>query len=136
MFQKREKVYEDLIDFRRHNVSTGMVNAYIIKILYEIEGFSEIGYRVENLPSGQRFVLYTIMVPIPMLSSISRIAVPEWSKKRYGRWKKNRCDVHGRKDLMASNMSYHIKNKTIILHLIWHFQCVISLIAYWPNIFS
>ena len=59
MFQKREKVYEDLIDFSRHNVSTGMVNAYIIKILYEIEGFSEIGYRVENLPSGQRFVLYT-----------------------------------------------------------------------------
>ena len=60
LFEKKQKPYVDLIDFSRHNVATGMVSAYIQKVLYEIEGFSEIGYRYENSPKkGERFVLYT-----------------------------------------------------------------------------
>ena len=59
MFWKKEKICEDLIDFSTAHVATGMVSAYILRILYEKEGFSEIGYRYENGPKGQRFVLYT-----------------------------------------------------------------------------
>ena len=59
MFWKKEKKCEDLIDFCRQNVSTGMVNAYILKILYEKEGFSKIGYRYEDTRKGSRFILYT-----------------------------------------------------------------------------
>ena len=60
LFKKKQKPYIDLIDFSRYNIATGMVSAYIQKVLYEIEGFSEIGYRYENHPKkGARFVLYT-----------------------------------------------------------------------------
>ena len=59
-FSKKQKPYVDLIDFSRHNVSTGMVNAYILNVLYEFYGFREIGYRFENdHKKGDRFVLYT-----------------------------------------------------------------------------
>lgn len=59
MFWKKEKICEDLIDFSMRHISTGMINAYILKILYEKEGFSKIGYRYEYTRIGQRFILYT-----------------------------------------------------------------------------
>lgn len=59
MFWKKENKCVDLINFSMRGVSTGMINAYILKILYDKEGFTHIGYRYEYTRNGQRFILYT-----------------------------------------------------------------------------
>lgn len=55
----KKSVSVDVIDFSAMKVATSQVAGYIKK-LYEEEGFSHMGYRVENRNGLVRFIIYTL----------------------------------------------------------------------------